>query len=92
MKYLEPFNRHLWVTIVEEKEEKKQSAVLMPENYKPKESEFSIVQIKDFASDCNHQWPRGKKAVVEKSMIRKIELGDKIFHVILENYVLGIVK
>ena len=92
MKYFEPFNRHLWVNILEEEEEKKESAVLLPENYRPKESEFAIAKVKDFAPDCNHRWPRGAKAIVEKSMIRKIELGDSVFHVILENYVLGIVK
>ena len=91
MKYFEPHNRHLWIEIEEEKK-KPQSAVLLPEDYKPRESEFAVVKVKDFASDCSNRWPRAERAVVEKRMIRKIVLGDKAFHVILENYVLGIVK
>ena len=92
MKYLEPHNRHLWIKLIEEEKKEKKSAVLLPDDYKPKESEFAVVKVKDSAPDCSHRWPRGEKVIVEKRMIRKVDLGDDIFHVILENYVLGIVK
>jgi len=92
MKYFEPHNRLLWVSIVEEKKEDKASAVLLPDSYKPKESEFAVVKVKDFAPDCSQPWPRGEKIIVEKRMIREIPLDDTTFYVILENYILGIVK
>jgi len=77
MKYFEPYNRHIWIETAEEK---------------PEESEFTIVKIKDSSSDCNSKWPRGGNIVVEQRMIREIKIDNKIFHAILENYVLGLVK
>ena len=91
MKYFEPFNRHLWIDKIEEDKEE-ETGVLLPDSYKPQEEEFAIVKIKDFAPDCNHRWPRDEEAIAEKRMIREIKLKDKIFYVILENYILGIVK
>ena len=92
MKYFEPHNRHLWVDLLEDEKEEKETAVLLPENYKPKESEFAVVKLKDCAPDCNHRWVRGKNLVVERRMVREINLGDNSFHAILENYVLGVIK
>ena len=92
MKYFEPHNSHLWVNVVEEEEEERESSVLLPENYKPKESEFAIVKLKDAAADCAGRWARGEKLIVERHMIREIRLKDKSFHTILENYVLGVIK
>jgi len=92
MKYFVPHNRHLWVDLIEEEKEKKESAVLLPDDYKQEESEFAVVKVKDFAPTCQQPWPRGVEAIVEKRMIREIVLGDETFNIILENYVLGIVK
>ena len=92
MKYFEPHNRHLWVDLLEDEKEEKETAVLLPENYKPKESEFAVVKLKDCAPDCNHRWVRSQKLIVERRMVREIKLGDKSFHAILENYVLGVIK
>ena len=92
MKYFEPHNRYLWIDVVEEQKEEKDSAVLLPEGYKQKESEFAIVKLKDAAPDCNRRWARGEKLIVERHMIREIKLGDKFFYTILENYVLGVIK
>jgi len=92
MKYFEPHNRYLWIDVVEEQKEEKDSAVLLPEGYKQKESEFAIVKLKDTAPDCNRRWARGEKLIVERHMIREIKLGDKFFYTILENYVLGVIK
>ena len=92
MKYFEPHNRHLWVEVVEEKNEEKEPSVLLPESYKPKETEFAVVKLKDCAPDCNRRWVRGENLIVERRMIRELKLGEKSFHAILENYVLGVVK
>ena len=92
MKYFEPHNRHLWVELIEEKKEEKKSAVLLPEDYKPRKSEFAVVKLKDGAPDCTRRWVRGENIIVERQMIRKINLEDKTFYTILENYVLGVIK
>ena len=94
MKYFKPFNRHIWIDIIEEeeKEEKIETAVLLPETYKPEKSEFALVKIRDTAPDCSCQFPRDHSAIVERRMIREIVVGENTFNVILENYLLGIIK
>jgi hypothetical protein len=92
MKYFEPYNRYLWIEILEEQKEEKETSVLLPENYKPQESEFAVVKLKDGSPDCKRRWARGENLIVERRMIREIKLGDKSFHTILENYVLGVIK
>jgi len=92
MKYFEPHNRHLWIQLIDTKEEEDESAVLLPHSYKPKQNEFCLVQVKGFAPDCQNMWKRGDKIVVEERMIREIKMGKKTFYAILENYILGIIK
>ena len=97
MPVLEKFEiqqNRIWyrVDITEEQKEEKESAVLLPEDYEQEESEFVVVKLKDSSPDCNHRWVRGENLIVERHMIREIKLGDKSFHTILENYVLGVIK
>ena len=92
MKYFKPYNRHLWIEKLEEQKEEKDSAVLLPESYKQKESEFVVVKLKDSAPDCLQRWARGENLIAERHMIREINLGNGPFYTILENYVLGVIK
>ena len=92
MKYFEPLNRHLWVEPVEEEEEKKESSVLLPEDFKKEENPYVIIRVLDSAPDCTCIVPRGKHAVVEGHMIKKIKVFEKEVHIIQENYLLGVIK
>ena len=91
MKYFEPYNRHLWID-VEDTVEEKESAVLLPDDYKPREAEFVVAKVKDSAADCNGKWPRGGNIIVEQRMIREVNVHNKKFYAVLENYILGVVK
>ena len=87
-----PQNRHLWVERVPEEKEENTSAVLLPEDYKPKQNEFSLVIVKDSAPDCQHRWVRKDAIIVEDRMLREIKIGNACFYTVQENYVLGVVK
>ncbi len=93
MKYFEPLNRHIWVEIVEEEqEEKKESTVLLPDDFKKQESPHAVVKILDSARDCSCKILRGGYAVVERHMLKKINVLEKEVYIVQENYLLGITK
>jgi len=92
MRNFEPLNRHLWVEIIEEKEEQKESAILVPEDFKKEEDPYVIVKVRDSAPDCSCRIPRGECAVVERHMLKKIKVFEKEVYIIQENYLLGVLK
>jgi co-chaperonin GroES (HSP10) len=92
MKYFEPLNRHLWVELAEKEEDKKESSVLIPEDFKKEENPYAIVRVLDSAPDCTCIVPRGRQAVVERHMLKKIKVFEKEVHIIQENYLLGVIK
>ena len=95
---LKPVNRHIAI-VPHFKEEKTDSGVILPDDFKQEESRFIKATVIDVASDCKQDFHHlrygrvGKKEiVVDKSMIEKIDVGDKIHYMILENYVVGIYR
>ena len=89
---LDPRNRHLLVELLPEEEEQEESAVLLPDNYKPVKSRHIAVRLIEKAPDCNVVCDHNSILIVENSMVNEIRHGDQIFHLVLENYVLGVVE
>ena len=87
-----PRNRHLLVEKIEEPEVDPRPAVLLPADYKPKAEEHSYVRIKDVSPDCTLIISPGDIALVETHMLNKIEVQEKISYLVLENYVLGVLR
>jgi co-chaperonin GroES (HSP10) len=93
-----PRNRHLLVELIPE-EEAQQPAVLLPENYKPNTERYVPVKVIERAPDCkidSEMYPgtyvEGNIVIVESSMLNEVKYGGEVFHLILENYVLGVVE
>lgn len=100
MQTLRPLNRHLLV-IPHVKENETSAGVLLPDDYKPEESRFIEATIIDVASDCsdqirkikyNHNDNDTKRAIVDRTMLQSIVIKDKTYHLVLENYVVGVFK
>jgi len=95
---LKPLNRY--VTIVPHFGTKKtDNGVLLPEDFKEKESRFVKATIVEIATDCKEDLKRMQRtsktevtAIVDRSMIEVVELADRKHHVILENYILGVYR
>ena len=94
---LHPRNRHLLVELLPE-EEKQQQAVLLPENYKPTTERYTPVKVIERSPDCsidNEMYPglfvEGNIVIVESSMLNEVKYDGEVFHLILENYVLGVI-
>tara|TARA_Y100000114_G_scaffold153600_2_gene173884 strand:- start:681 stop:1001 length:321 start_codon:yes stop_codon:yes gene_type:complete len=94
---LKPVNRYLTIVPHLQKNETN-SGVLVPEDFELKEERFVCATVIDVAPDCSSaiQKLRGhsspKQIIVDRSMIEEVKLKEKVYHIILENYVLGILR
>ena len=83
------FNRHVLVELVEEEEEKQESLIALPQDYKKQESPYLVVKVLEKAWDCNLHLEYGDYVVIERRMLVEIEIkGDKNY-LVLENYIYG---
>jgi hypothetical protein len=82
-----PQNRHLLIEVPNETEDDvSPAAFLLPEGYEKPKSEHIKVKVLD-GSACS--FPLGSHVVVPRHMIQEIDIGDKTFNLVQENYVLA---
>tara|TARA_Y100000310_G_C20683691_1_gene817633 strand:+ start:3252 stop:3569 length:318 start_codon:yes stop_codon:yes gene_type:complete len=86
-----PRNRHLYIEIVDQKKEE-EPQILLPEDYKPIKEEYILARLIDWAPDCNGNYLDDDIVVVKQNMIEEIKTGKEIFHLVLENYVMGVLE
>lgn len=82
---LQPMNRYLLVEPIEE--EKKESGVLVPEDYKVDNSTHSLVNL--LRPSESSSLSAGMKLIVPRHMIEEINLFGEKSYVVLENNVIG---
>jgi len=98
IKRLKPVNRHISI-VPHFSQEKKESGVILPDDFKQEEARYIKATVIDIASDCKrdfHELRYGtvgpKEIVVDKSMIEEVEIAGGKHYMILENYVVGIYR
>ena len=89
---LYPRNRHLIVEPIEEEEKEQQTNVLLPEGYEKQKTPFLQVRVKEISPDCTLNVSKGDRAVIERSMLQEVEVGEDSFYLVLENYVYGVLS
>ena len=87
---LEPRNRHILILPTEEKEAEEQSAVLLPEDYRKPQSPYAAVSVVAVAPDVSQLLVAGDIVLVDRAMLKEVSFGGSTYHLILENYILGI--
>jgi len=87
-----PFNRHILIDVIEEQEEEKKHSFLLPDDYKKQKSPYALCKVRDFSCDCKIDIATNMNIVVQRSMIEQIEILDKTYYLVLENYVYGSVE
>ncbi|MBL97459.1 MAG: hypothetical protein CMF52_06540 [Legionellales bacterium] len=95
----QPTNRHLLIVPHVQKNETN-TGVLLPEDYDLDVDRYIEATVVAVAEDCHKQfrylkYPNHepeKKIVIDRSMISEVKIKDRIHHLILENYVLGIYR
>jgi co-chaperonin GroES (HSP10) len=90
---LKPMNRHLLVERIRVAQEEGDTVhgILLPKEYKPRQDRYCLVNLVDFASDCNSvgELIRGQNYIVNATMIEEVEYQGANHSVILENHVVA---
>ena len=87
-----PVNRHVWVEIVKDERESEQGDILLPEEYTQRKSPHTLCRVIRSARDCNLMLLEGDLIVVDTNMIQELNANSKIFSVVLENYIYGVLQ
>ena len=97
MRNLIPVNRHL-VILPHTKKNETNTGVILPEDYSPEEDLYVEATVLAIAKDCSDEFDilrnqennSENRIIVDRSMIKEINLKNETFHVVLENYVVGV--
>ena len=87
-----PVNRHILIDVNNKTDSNQESLIVLPEDYAPEIDRHAQVSVLRAAPDLRIDIEQGDKLIVDRSMIEEISIGGTIYNVILDNYVLGIVK
>ena len=85
---LRPVNRHILVNY-SPPEEKTDSGILLPDDYKPPTEDYLIVDVLAIADDVSIRCNTDDKIIINKKMLQQISVQHSNYYLILENYVLG---
>ena len=88
---IKPCNRHLLIEVTE-KEEKKESRFILPEELKVNKDPYKIVKVLSCADDCEKIKQEGIHVVVPSNMIETLDIFGNKHKIVQENYVNLIVE
>jgi len=86
--FINVFNRHVLVELVEEEEEQ-QSLIALPQDYKKTESPYMVVRVLRISDECKLFLEQGDLVVIERRMLTEIEIKGNKNYLVLENYIYG---
>ena len=86
---MKPYNRHLLIEPEEEEEEVSESVIVLPTGYEKPKSQYILAKVLDFSKDCSAIHHGGDTIVVERRMLHTIEIKNKTYYLVLENYIFG---
>ncbi len=89
---LQPVNRHILIDMPISIGSETESLIVLPDDYKPEEEKFIEVAAMAVADDVRFSIETPSRLIVDRSMIEEISIGGTIYNVILDNYVMGILK
>ena len=86
---LRPVNRHILVSY-SPPQEKTDTGILLPDDYKAPEQNHIIVEVLGVAEDVSFRCEKGDKIVIDKKMLDELSIEHSTYYTILENYVIGV--
>jgi len=87
--FINIYNRHVLVELVEKEEETKESLIALPQDYKKQESPYVVVRVIQFSDECKLFLEPGDLIVIERRMLTEIEIKGQKNYLVLENYIYG---
>ena len=91
MNNFKPVNRYIQIDLAT-RGEKEESIVLLPENFKKPEEKYVQCVCLSSADDVRFFLKPKDELIIDRKMVEEITVNHKVFHVILDNYVLGVVQ
>tara|TARA_B100000287_G_scaffold381953_1_gene386697 strand:+ start:172 stop:459 length:288 start_codon:yes stop_codon:yes gene_type:complete len=85
----EPFNRHIYVLPVEEKEDEDVHRIILPDDYNAPQSPYVVCDVLMKANDCEINLQIGDRILVERRMLHQINVEGETIYIVLQNYVYG---
>ncbi len=91
---MEPVNRYIVIEIKEPKSPEVESGIVLPADFKPNEERYVPARVIAWAADVKFakQLLSGRSILIDRSMAEEINLEGEKTHIILENYVIGILS
>lgn len=87
---LRPVNRHILVDYYPP-QEKTDTGILLPDDYKAPEQNHIIVEVLGVAEDVSFRCEKGDRIVIDKKMLDELSVEYSTYYTILENYVIGVI-
>ena len=89
-----PVNRYIIVDVPEENPYETTSGILLPEDYNPTKEKHITVKVCDWAKDVRFAefLTKNYDIIVDRNMIEEIIINNEKISMILDNYVMGIIK
>ena len=88
---MKPFNRHLLIEPleIEERKQEEQSVIVLPTDYEKPKSPYLLGRVLAVADDCALSVNKEEVLIIERRMLHNIEIYDKTYYLVLENYIFG---
>ena len=88
--HFKPFNRHIVVDLIEERE-KDEGLVVLPSDYKKPASPYAKAIVIEASEDSKFHGTlfANDTVLVERRMLQKVEISEHTFYLVLENYIYG---
>ena len=89
-----PVNRRIMVSSATQSENTTESGFILPQDFKRDADLHARVTILAAAGDCSPVFREsiGHEAIVEKTMIETLRVGGRNIDVVLENYIVALLK
>jgi co-chaperonin GroES (HSP10) len=87
-----PVNRYILVDTKGTEEESTDPLIVLPEDYKPQGQQYRQVKVVCSAEDVRFEVKKGQALIVDWSMVEEIKISGTIYNVVLDNYVVGMIK
>jgi co-chaperonin GroES (HSP10) len=90
----EPLNRYTQIVLAPENPNETSSGILLPQDFKPLEERYVSAEVVTWASDVRFAQllSKGERLLIDKSMVEEVTIDGEVLHLILDNYVLGLIK
>ena len=87
-----PVNRYILIDSKGPDEQLAEPLIVLPEDYKPQGQQYRQVRAICSAEDVRFEVEKGQSLIVDWSMVEEIKISGTIYNVVLDNYVVGMIK